>query len=385
MIIKVKELILEKGVETDRYVRIENGKFAEIMTQCEEEYEDFSDRIMAPGYVDTHIHGYGGHDVMDLDADGFLKICAGIVENGVTSFLPTTLTASTEALDEACRMIGENYTRSSGAKVQGVFLEGPFFTEKHKGAQNPKYFCDPDIEKLKRWKALSNGLVNKIALAPERAGSEDFIRQARELGVYVALGHSDASYEEAYRAVMAGANIFVHTYNGMSGLHHREPGMVGAALATEDTFAELIADGHHVHPAAIKTVVRAKRYDHVALVTDCMMAGGLNEGMYKLGEFDVCVKDGTARLASGSLAGSILKLKEAVAHLVQWDIVDRFKAIQMASLIPAMSVGIDDRCGKIALGREADFVLLDEDLEVRATYVNGQCVFARFEDEQRTK
>lgn len=371
MIIKVKAVVLEDQIVENAYVEVKDGKFSSICPSCETDFEDYSHLIMVPGYVDTHIHGYGGHDVMDCDPEGFLKICTGIVENGVTSFLPTTLTASTEQLDCACQMVGEHYQESEGAKVRGIFLEGPFFTEKHKGAQNPKYFSDPDIEKVKRWKELSHNLVNKIAIAPERDHVIPFIKECEELGITVALGHSDASYEEAYAAVMAGAKIFVHTYNGMSGLHHREPGMVGACLSTEDTYGELIADGHHVHPAAMRTVVRAKGFSHTALITDCMMAGGLPEGQYKLGEFDVTVKDGTARLESGSLAGSVLKLHEAVKNVVDWNVAGFFEAVQMASLVPALSVGIDDVCGKIKEGYAADFNLVDEALNLHYTFIDG--------------
>lgn len=377
MFYHVKAVMLENKIIEDVVVEVKEGKFGRVMPRAtfEGEAEDRSAYVMVPGYVDTHIHGFGGHDIMDGTPEALFAISEGILENGVTSFLPTTLTASTEALDQACRVIGENAEKVKGARVRGVFLEGPFFTEKHKGAQNPKYFSDPDIEKLKRWKELSGGLVNKIAIAAERDGVSSFIKEAKEMGVHVAIGHSDATYEEAYRAVMAGASIFVHTYNGMSGLHHREPGVVGTALSTQDTFAELICDGHHVHPAAASVVMRAKGTDHVALITDCMMAGGLEDGDYKLGEFAVVVKDGAARIANGSLAGSILRLKDGVKNVVDWGIASPFEAVQMASLVPAKSVGIDDQCGKIAEGRQADFNLLQDDMTIKETFLAGECVY----------
>jgi len=204
----------------------------------------------------------------------------------------------------------------------------------------------------------------------------DFIKKANAMGVYVALGHSDASYDVAIDAVDAGANIFVHTYNGMSGLHHRNPGMVGAAMNSE-AISELICDGHHVNPVSANILMNIKGRDHIALITDCMAAGGMAEGDYKLGEYDVIVKDGTARLKEGgSLAGSILKLKDAVKNVVDWDIADVFEAIQMASLIPAKSVGIDDVCGKLKTGYAADFIVLDEDLELKATYIDGNKAWA---------
>ena len=369
-----KYIVLEDRILEDYYMQIEDGKIKSFSKEKPENYEDLGE-IIAPGLVDTHIHGYGGKDIMDCKKGYLNEISKGILECGVTSFLPTTLTDSAEKLNEACKVIGEEYESVEGAKVRGIFLEGPFFTEKYKGAQNPSYMSDPEIEKLKKWKDLSKGLVNKIAIAPEREGAIDFIKKANAMGVRVALGHSDASYEEAVRAVEAGANIFVHVYNGMSGLHHRKPGMVGAAMNT-DSYGELICDGHHVNPAAANVLMNAKGRDKVALITDCMSAGGMPEGDYKLGEFPVIVKDGTARLKdSGNLAGSILRLKEAVKNVVEWEIADVFEAIQMASLVPAKSVGIDNVCGKLHEGYDADFIVLDENLDLKATYLNGERVF----------
>ena len=374
MFYKANYIILEDKVLENYYMEVENGKIKSFSKDEPEEYEDLGE-IIAPGLVDTHIHGYHGEDIMNAKKGAIEIISKGLLETGVTSFLPTTLTDSTEKLDEACRVVGEEYKDVSGAKVRGIFLEGPFFTEKYKGAQNEKYMSDPDIEKLKKWKDLSNGLVNKIAIAPEREGVADFIHKANAMGVAVALGHSDASYEDAMAAVDEGANIFVHTYNGMSGLHHRNPGMVGAAM-NSNAISELICDGHHVNPASANILMNAKGRDKIALITDCMSAGGMADGDYKLGEFDVIVKDGTARLKEGgNLAGSILKLKDAVKNVVDWEIADVFEAIQMASLVPAKSVGIDDVCGKLKIGYDADFIVLDQSLDLKSTYLNGEKVF----------
>ena len=374
MFYKANYIILEDKVFKNYYMEVENGKIKSFSKDEPEKYEDLGE-IIAPGLVDTHIHGYHGEDIMNAKKGALEIISKGLLETGVTSFLPTTLTDSTEKLDEACRVVGEEYKDVTGAKVRGVFLEGPFFTEKYKGAQNEKYMSDPDIEKLKKWKELSDGLVNKIAIAPEREGVADFIHKANAMGVAVALGHSDASYEDAIAAVDEGANIFVHTYNGMSGLHHRNPGMVGAAM-NSDAISELICDGHHVNPVSANILMNAKGRDKIALITDCMSAGGMADGDYKLGEFDVIVKDGTARLKEGgNLAGSILKLKDAVKNIVDWEIADVFEAIQMASLVPAKSVGIDDVCGKLKIGYDADFIVLDQSLDLKSTYLNGEKVF----------
>lgn len=376
MFYKAEYFILEDRILEDYFMEVADGKIVGFSKKEPDSYEDLGE-IVAPGLVDTHIHGYHGKDIMNAEKGALNVISKGLLECGVTSFLPTTLTDSKERTDAACKVVGEEYKDVEGAKVRGIFLEGPFFTEKYKGAQNPAYMSDPKIEYLKEWKDLSDGLVNKIAIAPERDGSIDFIKEANAMGVRVALGHSDASYDQAVEAVDAGANIFVHTYNGMSGLHHREPGMVGAAMNT-DAISELICDGHHVNPHAANVLMNAKGRDHIALITDCMSAGGMADGDYMLGDFPVKVENGTARLKdSGSLAGSILKLKDAIKNVVDWDIADVFEAVQMASLVPAKSVGIDDVCGKLKEGYAADFIVLDYDMNLEKTFLDGKLVYSK--------
>lgn len=375
MFYKADYFVLEDAMLEDYYMEVEDGVIVGFSKNEPGDYE-YLGEIVAPGLVDTHIHGYHGKDIMNAEEGALNVISKGLLECGVTSFLPTTLTDSKEKTDAALKRVGAEYKDVEGAKVRGIFLEGPFFTEKYKGAQNPAYMSDPKIDYLKEWIELSDGLVNKIAIAPEREGAEDFIKKANAMGVRVALGHSDATFDQAVAAVDAGANIFVHTYNGMSGLHHREPGMVGAAMST-DAISELICDGHHVNPNAANILMNAKGRDKIALITDCMSAGGMADGDYMLGDFPVRVEGGTARLKDGgSLAGSILKLKEAVKNVVDWEIADIFEAIQMASLIPAKSVGIDNICGKLHEGYEADFIVLDYDLNLKATYLNGEEVYS---------
>ena len=337
---------------------------------------DYSGYEIAPGFVDTHIHGFAGADVMDNKEESLATMSRELLSAGVTSFLPTGLTASFETLNKVCQTTAKFAGKETGARIQGLFFEGPYFTEKYKGAQNPSYMRNPSTSELDQWLASSKGLLKKIALAPEREGTAEFISYACKRGVVVALGHSDATYQEAVEAVEAGASVWVHAYNGMRGLNHREPGMVGAVYDIPNTYAELICDGYHVHICVCDILLHQKRPDHVVLITDCMSAGGQPDGDYMLGEYPVTVENGTARLKSnGALAGSILQLKDGVKNIVDWGLVSKADAIMMASLIPAISVGIDDVCGQIKEGHLADFIVLDKEMNLRATYLAGKKVY----------
>lgn len=369
-----EKFFLKSDVKGPGYLEITDGIFGDFSKEAPQGdvkiiRED--GKWIAPGLVDTHIHGYMNHDVMDSDPEGIKVMSEGLLSCGVTSFLPTTLTSSKERLKDVAKTIGEVYQEVPGAKVRGIYFEGPFFTEEHKGAQNPIYFGDPDLATFNEWQEASGGLIKKIALAPERKGVKEFVKAVTDEGVVVALGHSNATLEEADEAVEAGASVFVHAYNGMRGLNHREPGMVGALLSLHHVFSELICDGHHVHPNAAEILMEKAGHDHVALITDCMMAGGMPDGNYNLGEFPVVVAEGTARLESGNLAGSILKLKEAIKNVVEWGIATPEQAVMMASLVPAISCKIDDTCGMIANGREADFIVLTPEMDLDATYLDG--------------
>ena len=374
--IKADQFFYPHGVRRGGFLELVDGKFGKHVDQVSEDAEiiDYSGYSIAPGLVDTHIHGFGGVDVMDNNIEGTLHTMSeGLLSTGVTSFLPTTLTSSYEQLLAVTENIGARYKEATGAKIRGIYFEGPYFTEKYKGAQNPAYMKDPRMDEFRAWQKAANGLLNKIALAPEREGVEDFVRTITGEGVTVALGHSNATFDEAKKAVDAGASVWVHAYNGMRGLTHRELGMVGAMYELPHTYAELICDGHHVDPKACDILLKQKGTENIALITDCMTAGGLQDGDYMLGEFPVVVANGTARLKStGNLAGSILKLKDGLKNVVEWGIANPHEAVMMASLNPAKSVHIDDVCGQIREGYDADFIVLDKDLELVATYLDGE-------------
>lgn len=373
------KFFMNYGIEENGYLSIIDGKFGHFQKEKPESAEivDYSGKYIAPGFVDTHIHGLLNSDVMDNTPEAIKTISKGLLQFGVTSFLPTTLTDSVERLDESVENIKNVYNDVEGAKIQGIFLEGPCFTEKYKGAQNKKYFINPTSEILDQWQEKSGNLVKKIAIAPEREGAVEFVEYATKNGVTVALGHSAATFEEAKKVVGAGANVFVHTYNGMSPLTHREPGMVGAAMELKNTFAELICDGHHVSPVAANIMMNAKTRENIVLITDCMRAGAMEDGQYTLGEFDVIVENGTARLLTGSLAGSVLSMNNAIKNVVDWNIATLEEAIKMASYNPAVSCKIDDKCGSIKPGLPADFVVIDDSLNVYNTYLDGVCKYSK--------
>lgn len=377
--IRASRFFLPNGIENEGYLAINEGKFGAYSKELPDGNApilDYSGKWIAPGLVDTHIHGFMGHDVMDNDFEGIKEMSKGLLSCGVTSFLPTTLTSDIETLNQVSQTIGDHYQEVKGAKIRGIFFEGPFFTEEHKGAQNPKFFHDPNLEVFHHWQKLSKGLIKKIAIAPERKGAIEFTKEVTKEGVAVALAHSSATYEQTKSAVLSGASIFVHTYNGMSGLNHREPGMVGAAMTTKGTVAELICDGHHVHPVAAEIVIKTKTFNNVALVTDCMRAGGMPEGEYTLGEFPVEVKNGAARLKeNGSLAGSVLTLFDAVKNICDWDIATIEEAIRMASIVPAKSCHIENDCGSLEAGHDADFLVIDPSLNLLETYLDGRSVY----------
>ena len=378
--IKADKFFMPAAVMPAGYLTIADGKFGTWSAEepgCE--VRDYSGKWIAPGMVDTHIHGFYNHATTDNDAEGINISSAELARRGTTSWLPTTFTDSVEHIKEACAAIAqadeERGPEFCGARIQGIYLEGPFFTMKHVGAQNPAYLIDPDVDVFAGWQEAAGGRIVKSAFAAERKGAPEYAAALDSLGVVPCIGHSDATYDECVAAVNAGANCFVHTYNGQRGLHHREPGVVGAAMTTPETYAEIICDGKHVTPAAIRALVQAKGWQHTVLITDCLGCGGMPEGDYMSGGLPVVMKDGLCWLADGkSIAGSVLTLAQGVKNMVDWGIVSADQAIRMATEIPARSAHIDDKCGSIKLGRDADFVVFQPDLTLAETYVGGVSV-----------
>lgn len=368
-------LFLQDEIQTDAFLVMEDGYIREILDDYAGDYIDHSGKAIAPGLFDTHIHGFKGYDVMDCVESSVQALSLALPEMGVTSFLATTLTSSDRDLDTAMSVLRESADKLTGAKLMGIFLEGPFFTSRYKGAQNPRYMEAPNIERLQELQELSGGMIRKIAIAPEYENTTCFVKKAREMGIYIALGHSNANYVQAKAAVEAGASIFVHTFNAMRGLHHREPGMVGAAMNLKETYSELIADGHHVHPVSANILMDVKGRDKIVLVTDCMMAGGMPDGEYSLGEYEVTLKDGYPMLSNGALAGSLLYLSEGIRNTTEWGIATLFQSLKMASYNAALSVGLEDRVGLIKPGRSADVIVMDLEGNLQETFLDGKLVY----------
>jgi N-acetylglucosamine-6-phosphate deacetylase len=334
---------------------------------------DHSGRYITPGLIDIHLHGAMGRDVMDADAGGFAEIAAYQARCGVTGFVPTTLAAPLEAIESAVGRVREAMAGGTGAEILGVYLEAPFLSLKKKGAQNPAFIKPIDGEDIRRLARAVRSLRTIITIAPEVGANMDFIPALKKNGWVVSIGHSEAAYEQAVLSFEKGVSHATHLYNAMSGFLPREPGTIGAVLDSDGVTAELIADGVHVHPAALRLAVRQKGPDRTCLITDSMNASGLGEGDFQVGGLDVVVKDGQARLKdSGALAGSVLTLNRAVANIVRWTGLSVPQAVRMASLTPARVLGLDGEMGSIEAGKVANLAVFDRDFNVVDTIVRGR-------------
>lgn len=348
-----------------------------------------------PGFIDLHIHGMAGHDVMDASPMALAAMARALPAYGVSAFLPTTMTAPHAATLAAVRNVAawieptaaraadagpESATGpTAGARILGVHLEGPYISPDFPGAQLTGAIRRPDLGELRAY--LDAGPVRLLTLAPELPGAAELVAEANARGVQVALGHSGAGYEEAIQAFDQGVTQITHTYNGMAGFHHRTPGALGAGLTDDRVYAQLIADNVHVHPAAIQVLARCKGPEKTLLISDAIAAAGMEPGSYTLGGVlggqAVTVFNGECRLHSGALAGSVLTLDAALRNFMAATRLPLGEAWVSTSLIPARALGLDDRYGVIAPDFAADLVVLDADCRVVATLVGGQVAYLR--------
>lgn len=364
--------VILRNQVVNKNVYIEEGYIKEISNRqpIDEKIIDAKGRYVSPGFIDVHTHGRGGSDSMYPTFDDINTISKTALTSGVTSFLPTTMTMSIEDTQKAIANIVDNKDKVEGSKIIGIHMEGPFFNVKYKGAQPEEFMIAPTIENFEK---LTNGhldFVKKISLAPEKEGSLKLIKYLVSKGVVVSAGHTNATYEEMMAGVNCGITSGTHTYNAMTPLTHRNPGVVGAIMEEDCIYAELILDGIHVNYPAAKVLIRAKGVDKITLITDSMEAAGLEDGKYNLGNQAVYVKDNAARLESGALAGSILSLNKAVYNAYTSLKLPIYEAVRMASLNSADSLHMYD-IGEIAVNKKADIILFDENVDVTCSLIDG--------------
>lgn len=367
------------GIRYLCYVHINGENIESITSEAPTDYPiiRLKGKSLLPGFVDIHIHGREGADVMDATSEGLQIISDALVKTGVVAWVGTTVTAPIDDIRQALSHVRDFVSKpqSSGALLLGSFLEGPYFTERHRGSHPVKYLKAPTLDELETlFKSAGESLL-RVAVAPEAQGALEAIDWLVNRGIRPSVAHTAANYEQTSQAFLRGADCGVHLYNGMTGLHHREPGCCGAVLY-HDVLAELIADGIHVHPVMMQLAYRMKGYQHIALITDCMRAGGLPDGDYTLGAQTVTVTQGQAKTLDGSLAGSTCSLDNALRNMVQLAHIPEWEAVQMASAIPAEYLGIGDKLGYIKAGRQASFAVVDECFHLTDTFIRGNHVYS---------
>ena len=337
---------------------------------------DLEGKILGPAFIDVHTHGADGADAMDISEDGLKKISKYLASEGTGNFLATTLTSSKEILKETLETIGKLQNKDiDGANIFGVHMEGPYFSVEYKGAQNDKYMKPAGAKELEEYLNVKKDLVKLFSISPHNQENLEAIKFLSERGVVVSVGHSAANYEDVIKAIDYGLSHATHTYNGMRGFTHREPGVVGAILNSDEIMAEIIFDKVHVHPEAVRLLIKVKGVDKVVCITDSMSATGLEDGKYKLGELDVNVKNGEARLASNNaLAGSVLTMDRAFRNLLDlgYSLTDAFK---MTATNAAKEFKLNT--GLIKENKDADIVILDNDYNVCMTFVKGKLKYSK--------
>lgn len=376
--IQPRRIFTPFGPIEQHVVVIKSGRFHSIIpcSEVEGDITCFPQLDMWPGLIDLHIHGREGCDVIDAKLSSLETISTSLLKHGVTGFLATTVTTTWPQTIAAMEVIGKAHKQiMPGAQVLGGYSEGLFFSEKHKGAHNEAFFKPLDEALIDEMITAADGALKAVALAPEKANGVALTEYLTKHGIRVMLGHCDANYDETNAALAHGACGGVHVFNGMRGIHHREPGCAGALLLDSEAIVEVIADGIHLHPAILQLIYRLKGQEKMALISDCINAGGLTDGKYWLGEMEVMVKQGVAETLSGSLAGSTLTLEKAVKQLTQLTDIEQSEAINMASLVPATFLGIDNEQGSIEVGKIANYALIDDNFDVKHAGMLGMMVF----------
>jgi len=390
--IEARQILTPLEVVADGRLLIEDGVIRAVGSREElrlpknARVVELGDRILAPGFLDIHIHGGGGHDVMEATPDALDAVARMVLRHGTTSFLPTTLTAPVPKLMRSLEGLGkliatwpsnQHSTSEARAEPLGIHLEGPFLSPDRRGVHPCESLLAPSLELFQRFVEAAAGAVRVLTLAPELQGARELLSYAVNGGVKVALGHSDATYDQAEGAITAGASHAVHTFNAMRPFTHRDAGILGAVLTDDRLAAEVIADGIHVSAPALRLLLRAKGASNVVLVTDATSATGMGPGWYHLGEMDIVVAADapsgllSCRNSEGTLAGSVLTQDRAIRNMVAFTGITLCEAVRMASWNPARILGLEDRKGCLRPGADADVVALNPDGVVVGTMVKG--------------
>lgn len=367
-------------IKTD--IAVENGFIKDIKVGAvDSEIASLSENaLVVPGFIDQHIHGAMDCDTSDGKKEALSGIATALAKEGTTGFLATTMTQSPENIKNMLKAVNDyiNLNSEEGAELLGTHLEGPFISHKYVGAQPPEYVVKPSVEVMKEYLKISGNNVKIVSLAPEVDGAEELVKFLKENGVVASIAHTAAKYKDCENAVAWGMSNVTHTYNAQTGLHHRDAGVVGAALLMDELSCELICDLIHVSLPAIKLVIKNKPQDKVILITDSMRAKYLPDGESELGGQLVIVKNGEARLVDGTLAGSVLKMNVAVKNVHLSAGVPLETAIDFATANPAKKLGVFDRVGSIKEGKEANFTVLDKDtFEVLLTVRKGKIIYKK--------
>lgn len=358
-----------------RFVRggfsVESGRFAHVLEDVPGPAEDLDGALVIPGLVDIHVHGCAGADFSDGDYAGLVRMARYLARRGVTSFAPASMTLPYDALDKAfhaaARLRREGL--ADGARLMGIQMEGPFLSREKRGSQNPAYLRLPDWDRFLRLYDAAEGLLRIVDVAPELPGAVEFTRRASEK-CRVSVAHTAAGYDQAAAVFDAGATHLTHLFNAMSGIHHRHPGPIGAASERENVTAELICDGIHVHPSAVRMAFRLFP-GRICLISDALRCCGMADGSYSLGGQEILLSGGVARLTGGAIAGSAADLYQCMRRAVSFGI-PREQAVWAATALPARVIGRESETGAIADGRAADFVICGGELEPEAVYLGGK-------------
>ncbi len=375
----VKAYIYGKGIITTN-IGVEGDKIAYIGDDTSKITQAFpydENQVVLAGFIDEHIHGAGGADAMDGTVDALSTIANCLAKEGTTAFLATTMTQSPENITKAMGAVKEHITANpaDGAKVLGIHLEGPFISTKHIGAQPLEYVATPSVEVFDKYNYASGNAIKLVSLAPEVEGADELISHLSSLNVVASAGHTDAGYKDMEKAVASGLTNVTHTYNAQKGVHHREIGTVGSAMLIDQVNCEMICDLIHLSAPAIRLLIKNKPHDKITLITDSMRAKHLADGLSELGGQTVIVKNGEARLENGALAGSILKMNDAIKNVVLSCGVSFTDAVDFATVNPAKNLGVDKDMGSIEVGKKANFAVLTEEFEVALTVREGNIIY----------